>query len=428
MAPHRDEVFVAGGQPTYTYVERSAEHVELKFARAIATPNQIVSLSGPTKTGKTVLCRRVLGSRQFVWIDGGQVKDGDSFWTRVAYELNLPDTIESATERATEGGVELSVPMIVTANGSQLFKSSDTEKRQIGSLGSAITYMTREKIMLVIDDFHYITEAVRTELMRNVKGAVFNGLKVILLSVTHRVFDAIKAESELTGRFTAISLPHWTVSDLAQIPNKGFKELGTKCPESITNSLCEEAQENPFLMQKFCWEICFDLGIDQKKLFGTHEIPEHYSLTSMFQRLSQDAGLPIYQKLAAGPQSRKVRAKRPLRGGGSADIYQAMLLALAESGPKAVISYDELRELLGSILSAQVPQKHEITSALKHLSRISQKMGEGSAVDWDDDKREITLIDPYLRFYLRWQVRRGDNSDPTLPFTAEPPATDTHKV
>jgi hypothetical protein len=74
MAPHRDEVFVAGGQPTYTYVERSAEHVELKFARAIATPNQIVSLSGPTKTGKTVLCRRILGDRQFVWIDGGQVK------------------------------------------------------------------------------------------------------------------------------------------------------------------------------------------------------------------------------------------------------------------------------------------------------------------------------------------------------------------
>lgn len=48
MGPHRDEVFVAGGQPTFTYVERSSEHIELKFARAIATPNQIVSLSVPT--------------------------------------------------------------------------------------------------------------------------------------------------------------------------------------------------------------------------------------------------------------------------------------------------------------------------------------------------------------------------------------------
>src|SRR5580704_2772938 len=421
MAAHRDEIFVAGGQPTYTYIERSAEHVELKFARAIATPNQIVSLSGPTKTGKTVLCRRILGSREFVWIDGGQISDSGDFWSRVTYELNLPSEKDSTSEGATTAGLQASIPMVMTASGSQLIRTSKTEKHEISSLGSAITYMTQKKIMLVIDDFHYIAEAARTELMRNVKGGVFNGLKVILLSVTHRVFDAIKAESELTGRFTAISLPHWTVSDLAQIPNKGFKELGTKCPESITNSLCEEAQENPFLMQKFCWEICFDLGIDQEKLFGTHEIPEHYSLTSMFQRLSQDAGLPIYQKLAAGPQSRKVRAKRPLRGGGSADIYQAMLLALAESGPKAVISYDDLRELLNAILSEQVPQKHEITSALKHLSRISRNIGAGSAVDWDEDNREITLVDPYLRFYLRWQVRREKPSTPPPLFYSSPP-------
>jgi hypothetical protein len=410
MSAHRDEVFVAGGQPTYTYVERSAAHVELKLARAIATPNQIVSLSGPTKTGKTVLCRRILGEREFVWIDGGQVKSGDDFWSRVAYELNLPSEKDNVTESATTGGLEASIPMVITASGSQLLKRSETVKRQINSLSSAITHMTQERIMLVIDDFHYIAEEVRVELMRNVKGAVFNGLKVVLLSVTHRVFDAIKAESELTGRFTAISLPHWIVTDLEQIPNKGFAELGTNCPATVIQALCAEAQESPFLMQKFCWEICFDLSIERKRLFGSHTIDENYDVDSMFRRLSQDAGLPIYQKLAAGPQSRKVRAKRPLRAGGVADIYQAVLLALAESGPKAVVSYDELRELLNDILSEQMPQKHEITSALKHLSRISRNIGEGSAVDWDEDKREITLVDPYLRFFLRWQVRLSSSA------------------
>jgi hypothetical protein len=353
-----------------------------------------------------VLCRRILGNRQYVWIDGGQVKDGDDFWNRVVYELNLQASRESTSESATKAGIEASIPMIVTASGSQLLKTSVTEKREIASLASAITYMTEKKIMLVIDDFHYIAEVARTELMRNVKGSVFNGLKVILLSVTHRVFDAIKAESELTGRFTAISLPHWIVADLAQIPTKGFKMLGTTCPESIVQVMCSESQENPFLMQKFCWEICFDLRIEERKILGSHAIPADYDITSMFRRLSQDAGLPIYQKLAAGPQSRKMRAKRPLRDGGVADIYQALLLALAESGPRAVISYDDLRELLSGILSAQIPQKHEITSALKHLSRISRNIGAGSAIDWDDDKRDVTLVDPYLRFYLRWQVRR----------------------
>ncbi|MDP9055215.1 MAG: TniB family NTP-binding protein [Acidobacteriota bacterium] len=399
---------MAGGQPTITYVERSAEHIELKLARAIATPNQIVSLSGPTKTGKTVLCRRTLRQRQFVWIDGGQVKGGDDFWSRVSYELNLPDSSESTTANETKAEIGGSIPLVLTANGSQLLRSSTTEKREIGSLASAITYLTQNRIMLVIDDFHYIAEECRAELMRNVKGAVFNGLKVILLSVTHRVFDAIKAETELTGRFTAISLPHWSTQDLAQIPIKGFDELGADCPDSVIAKLCAEAQESPFLMQKFCWEICFDRGIEYRGFLLKHAVPENYDLPAMFKRLSLDAGLPIYQKLAAGPQSRKVRAKRSLRGGGVADIYQALLLALAESGPKAVISCDELRESLNQLLLEQIPQKHEITSALKHLSRISREIGAESAVDWDDDNREINLVDPYLRFYLRWQVRQKE--------------------
>lgn len=99
IRPHRDEVFVAGGQPTITYVQREEDHIERSFARAVATPNQIVSLSGPTKTGKTVLCRQILGDRQYIWIDGGQVQTGDEFWGKVAGELNIP-----AEKETTKGG------------------------------------------------------------------------------------------------------------------------------------------------------------------------------------------------------------------------------------------------------------------------------------------------------------------------------------
>src|ERR1017187_5025548 len=187
-SPHRDQVFVAGGQPTYTYVERSSEHVEAKFARAIAAPNQIVSLSGPTKTGKTVLCRRILGDRQFVWVDGGQVRNGEDFWNLVAQELNIPSSMENVNESATKIGLEGSLPLTLTASGSQLAVSSTRATHKITTLGAALACLTQEHLMLVIDDFHYIDENVRTELMRNIKGAVFNGLKVILLSVTHRVF------------------------------------------------------------------------------------------------------------------------------------------------------------------------------------------------------------------------------------------------
>jgi AAA domain len=399
---HRDEVFVAGGQPSVTYVDRQEFHVERNLARAIAAPNQVASLAGPTKTGKTVLCRKVLGEREYVWIDAGEVTTIDSLWASICSELNIPDEITSANE--TTNGVDVGYATPITARGSRLRKRTQAEKRVVNSVSEALDALTLEKTILVIDDFHYLSPDTRIAFMRNVKGAVFNGLKVLLLSVTHRAFDAIKAESELTGRFISIVLPNWTLDELKQIPRLGFTALVVAYKDALITQLAQEAQDSPFLMQKFCWEICFDCGIEYPATL----------LTSRIIRLARDAGLPIYQKLVAGPQSRKARTKRPLKSGGEADIYEATLIALAETGPKPSVSYDDLRSSLNCILANMMPQKHEITSALKHLAAISMKVGTEAAIDWDEDKREVNLADPYLRFFLRWQVRATKAELPLL--------------
>jgi len=237
--------------------------------------------------------------------------------------------------------------------------------------------------------------------MRNIKGAVYNGLKVILLSATHRAFDAITAEPELTGRFNAITMPNWSRDDLLKIAELGFSALRVDCDQAIVGSLATEAQESPFLMQQFCWEMCYDCNIERAG-FLRQRISADYDPEAMFVRLAENAGLPVYQ---SGPQSRRARVKRPLSDGKEADIYEATLLALSETGPKSSVSYEELRSSLTKLLTDMVPQKHEITSALKHLASISVKSGSEGAIDWDEDKREINLSDPYLRFYLRWQVR-----------------------
>jgi Arm DNA-binding domain/Phage integrase, N-terminal SAM-like domain len=266
-------------------------------------------------------------------------------------------------------------------------RRSTTSRMQPNTLSEALNTLVSNKTILVIDDFHYVNPSVRTMLMRNVKSAAFSGLKVVVLSVTHRAFDAIKAESELTGRFTAITLPEWSRPDLEKIPALGFRMLRVSYDHELIALLSQEAQKSPFLMQKFCWEICFDCSIERAKAFGRHSIHHDYPLEEMYVRIARDAGLPIYQKLVAGPQSRKARTKRPLSAGNEADIYEVTLLALAETGPQASISYDALRATLNSLLTDKMPQKQEITAALKHLASISLKAGLEGAIDWDDDKR-----------------------------------------
>jgi hypothetical protein len=84
-------------------------------------------------------------------------------------------------------------------------------------------------------------------------------------------------------------------------------------------------------------------------------------------------------------------------------------MAIAATGPAAIIKYDDLRDKLNDILLEDMPQKHEITSALKHLNNISKEiakeLGNDAGIDWDEDERKVDISDPYLRFYLRWHVR-----------------------
>ncbi|PAQ09877.1 hypothetical protein [Mesorhizobium temperatum] len=142
---HRDDVFVAGGQPTVTYVDRQELHVERSLARALATPNQIVSLAGPTKTGKTVLCKKMLGERECVWIDGGQIKRADDLWTKITAELNIPFERASSREVATqvEGGVSVS---IVSAGGSRLSSQTAENLHRVDGMAEALLMMQQRRI------------------------------------------------------------------------------------------------------------------------------------------------------------------------------------------------------------------------------------------------------------------------------------------
>lgn len=220
-----NEVFVPGGEPQQTYVDRSNSEALSGLARCIDSPNEIVSLAGPSKMGKTVLCKKTLGKREIVWLEGGQINSVEQLWERVGNELSCPDEI--IVSQGTQAGFNAGVQMKITASGSRLKTSSIAEKRNSNTISANVEFLIKNKIVLVIDDFHYIDPIVRRDIMRSIKGPVFRGLKLILLSVTHRVFDAIKAEPELGGRLGSIKLAPWSPHELEKLVNLVLRPLGS---------------------------------------------------------------------------------------------------------------------------------------------------------------------------------------------------------
>lgn len=109
MSLKATEVFVPGAYPQYTYVERQGEGVERALRDALDTPGQVVSLSGPSKSGKTVLVEKVVGRDFLITITGASVRSPDEVWTLVLDWMDSPTTISTSDKfggkvGATAGG------------------------------------------------------------------------------------------------------------------------------------------------------------------------------------------------------------------------------------------------------------------------------------------------------------------------------------
>lgn len=84
------QVFTPGGQPSVTYVSRSHLGLEQRVREALMRGYAINVVTGPTKSGKTVLCNHVLAEAgKSVTIEGGQVRSEQDFWEQIAYNLDV---------------------------------------------------------------------------------------------------------------------------------------------------------------------------------------------------------------------------------------------------------------------------------------------------------------------------------------------------
>jgi hypothetical protein len=411
------DIFVTGGLPTVTYVDRRGLKLEEKLQRALAKPNQFASITGTSKAGKTVLLRSLLDKENYVGVDGGQVKDVKTLWLTVADRLSQPMTITTVTETSTgtqktaKLGGSAKVPYLLDIRIGGDFGSSDNEKvstsRQntIDIQNICGKFLIDNSIKLVIDDFHYIKREEQTDIIRNLKNFVFDGLKVVLLSVPYKAYEAIQAEVEITGRFVHVNVPDWNEVDLQEIGVKGFRALNVEFPSEIIRQFAQESNGSPQLMQSFCWEACSALGIAETKRLT--RIPKDWDPSTVFEIVATDAGQPIYEKLASGPQKRSDRIPRPLKNGQNVDIYQALLYAIAQTGPKKSLTYNEIRSSLSQVLADKIPSKLEVSNTLNHLAKISKLVSEVSRpMDWVEDELRLELPDPMFRFFLKWYLTK----------------------
>lgn len=414
------DIFVPGGFPRHTYNPRVGLRLEEKLNESKNNLCKLVTVTGQTKSGKTVLARKILPVEECVWIDGGTVSVEDDFWTVIIDRLELfqgsEHTVSAETSGTLSGKGTTEANLFIAKGSAELGAgigsrrgSSGGKSQSLSSRVVALRGLQRAQLPLVVDDFHYIPRDLQGSVVRALKPLIFDGLPVVIIAIPHRRYDALKVEKEMTGRIAPINIPVWSEDELRFIPETGFPLLNWELTPNTCTRLASEAIGSPHLMQDFCRSIAKLQHVASETIRHQLEIAEE-EIATVFRDVAETIGRPIFEKLARGPRQRTDRMQRELRDGRTVDIYELILQGLAFMRPGLVsIEYEELRSAIRSVSASQIPQLHEVARVLKHMATIAATdQSSTPVIDFEEEEKKLHITDPFFAFYLRWGNLSGE--------------------
>lgn len=397
--------------PSYTYQGRTGVHLEASLRNAIRRVRKFIAVAGPTKSGKTVLTRKVVPPSESLWIEGAHISAIEDFWSAVLAGLGIVSPSSVAKSRANEDATEVEInagfkPAGIGAETklkeTNRSTSSTTQSGvlQMSMAQSAVAALLTANKVVVIDDFHYIEPSIQTALVRGLKQAVFDGLSVVLILIPHRMHEAATAEMDVDGRTQTILIPDWQANELFAIAETGARELAIRIHATTIEMMIQESFQSPHLMQDFCSLLCADCEVWNTHAGPLKTVAFLNGKEEFFGRFANTISPETFRALQRGPE-RTNRMERSLKAGGTCDTYEAVLLALQKLNVMTPVSWGALRQSLQDILVDE-PQQHEVTRVLEKMDEIAKSRDGEPVLDYVKKQRELHLVDPFFRFYVRW--------------------------
>ncbi len=414
------EVFTPGSFPTYTYVERGEKELESRLDDGLATPGQVISLSGPSKSGKTVLIEKVVTRDNLIVITGAGLESADELWDRVLDWMEVPSEETENEGSGTDAGVSaelggsVQVPLVAKGEGKA---SGDVRRRRSEGRGTkrlrrglpqVVDEIAESEFVLLVDDFHYMPRSAQDDVAKQIKEAARSKVRIVTASVPHRSDDVVRANPELRGRVLAIDLDYWEHDNLRKIADVGFDLLNVELDRSTLEHFVNEAAGSPQLMQAICLNACFQLGYREQQEDRAEKTLNRSTREEVLQRTALTTDFrSLVDTLDSGPKTRGTERKTYVfTDGTEGDVYRCILKAMASDPPALSFDYDAILQRNQNVCSGEAPAGSSVLGSCSQLGRLAQeKFPKERVIDWDEQKQVLDIADPYLLFYLRWSGR-----------------------
>ena len=394
MALKYEDVFRPGAFPEYTYISRKSAvsdlSYEFRLEQAIKVSGFLTSLVGPSKMGKTILCEKVIGLEKIVEVSGADFDENTDFWKLAASKVGLAYEGQFSSEKI--------IPDTRDKYGKKEVYALTKDK--------IIEYYKQEKLVMVIDDFHYAPPEKRMQIAQQLKDAIRRGFKAIVVSLPHRADEAIRQNADLSGRLSLINMEAWEVKDLKEIAKIGFAKLDIEIEDDIAEKIAIESLTSPQLMQYICLNICTILELSQS---GEKRVCSDILETAYRYTTANFEYGDVVAFLKKGPNPRgKSRKHFKAKDGRSYDLYELIVKSIAENPPIMQLEFEDVQERIVKLLDDD-SEKPKAQAIREHLTKLQELINGREDIfrvlDWKEGT--LYILDPLFLFYLCWGGKKS---------------------
>jgi hypothetical protein len=409
------EVFTPTKIPTVTFVHEHLREREERLRDSLDQGGVLVSISGPSKSGKTAFVNTVLGPVNVVPVTGGGVKNIEDLWIQVFHQIGTPiEKIESATENSIrttgasgslEGNAFIAKGKVEgSLSAAKGVSTTTTTTSAINLYQLLVDELAGTGTAIFIDDFHYIDANLQAEVARQIKDAIAKDVRIICAAVPYRSENILRANQELQGRIVSIDFSYWTPEVLVKIADAGFNELNIDISDDLKRFFANESAGSPQLMQSLCLDACLISGIRERasERAAIKDSEEIRAAVCGRSAVSTDYSSTL-EKLKVGPRVRgRDRKHYALKDGSIQDVYVILLKAMALAPPTLHFQYRTLIDRIGSICSGETPVGSSVTSACEQIALIANTGQQRDLIEWSSENDVLDIREPLLLFHLRW--------------------------
>lgn len=408
------EIFTPGSYPEHTFVKDHIEQKQRLLLDAIDMGSTVISISGPSKSGKTVFVENALGKDRLVHVTGAGVDSPAKLWERVFDKVGTSikkekssttsHEIEVAGKAGGEVGIFVKGSGEISGGYTYTTESEESTEYNHDFLNLLIKEFAKTDFVIFIDDFHYISDDAKLEIAEVIKEAARQHVTFICASVPYRADDVIRANPDLRGRLTKIDLDYWSKDKLFQIASIGFAILEIDFDTVLFDKFAAEAAGSPQLMQALCLNACNEKNIKEKPTMSTSiQYTKEFFNSVCSRTASMSDHTTVLAAMKEGPKLRgKVRNSYLLKSGEIVDVYPLIVKALAIDPPELTFRYQNLTKRIHGLCKSDWPSGSSITGSCSQMASLANAAAGFDIIEWDPDHDVLDLRDPYLLYFIRW--------------------------